>query len=607
MFLSVNLSVSGAHALYLVEPEDACSYEESDSGIFGEYDCWAASKVKESLINSGHWLWHNLKKCSNGSTLTKNESLEKECLNRSNSDLSRNLKLAQIAAQPALQLASFLYFGTSISPQPFLTFMVLAGSDLILGVHEDLMLSLIPPHALLLAKLIDMVANEIAAKLTTNCPGSDDIKDIVFFLSKMGFRHLLLNPGLVEKILPKMPMAGISDFPQDFNKAKLDHQSLILNDGQVDSSINLMWINMKIEPESDYVFSDFDRHGSKMANSLLDWSKTNPASELNLWFDSNFVSPEQITKTRALFADHNSACRLSGDCSKISLQDLSSLELYQKYSKAFIDVQKLTLLGMIPCKETTYGPKTYLWHKVDVLRLMASTEWLKNCTKEECYFVYADADIIPLDQNELFSAQNLGKVRNSGLAWHANVADGGRHENSFFMQRKNQLEMAQALECTLELWTSEMSSLVKNTSSSKIDNPVCKNLDLSELAGFQEYRACKNRDYIYNMGLRLHSVLSTRNYKNSSEGSLIDTIKWLGGFTEELYKRFGILVFDTGDVADICSKAESDLSEGCRYGHQDYSKEDLLLAKKKYCSREYEIEGKKCRGYQIDSRTKRCK
>ena len=54
-------------------------------------------------------------------------------------------------------------------------------------------------------------------------------------------------------------------------------------------SINLMWINKSINPSDRYIMPDIFM---QQTESMLDkWCNSNPDADVNLWFDSQYVTP----------------------------------------------------------------------------------------------------------------------------------------------------------------------------------------------------------------------------------------------------------------------------------------------------------------------------
>ncbi len=176
---------------------------------------------------------------------------------------------------------------------------------------------------------------------------------------------------------------------------------------QPEYTIMLMWLNKKLYPEQKYIHpSDTQEEFEKnLGNHLIEWAHGNPRSSVQLWYDSALTPAQAITNTQAYIDTHHKKSTLA----PITLQDIRSLPTVQKNDALFSDT--------VP-----------VYFRADLSRVIASIEVLKK-TKRTC--VYADVDIKPMPEKELFDTQTKQHLKDFGICMGR--VPWARWENSFHM------------------------------------------------------------------------------------------------------------------------------------------------------------------------------
>ncbi len=194
-------------------------------------------------------------------------------------------------------------------------------------------------------------------------------------------------------------------------------------------SVNLLWINKDINTDKNYVFPAVDRNNIRIISSISNWAEKNPQAVLNFWFDSQAVTDAQIQSTAELFYSFNKQFNRAED-KKIKLKDIRTLP-------------------EIANNQEVFSSKTPVYLRADLARLIASLGTLKECRNQnedleiDCYFVYADVDVTPVNKIELFDEKTLSLLKENGMVLH----DGNNGlENSFHIISNHQPSMHKALQ-----------------------------------------------------------------------------------------------------------------------------------------------------------------
>lgn len=177
-------------------------------------------------------------------------------------------------------------------------------------------------------------------------------------------------------------------------------------------SINLMWINdKKISSDQQFLFGN----GYTPENQALDfnkrfvepvsaWAEKNPGTQINIWVDGLFATPEAIERSRIKLEE--------------VLKDKSHGEV------VFRDVRTISTVTRNGFVFSQFFP---IYFRVDLLRAIVADYVLKN--KEVQYFVYGDIDMKSLSGAELFDQRTINYLNEHGGV----MAKGGHHgyENGF--------------------------------------------------------------------------------------------------------------------------------------------------------------------------------
>lgn len=193
-----------------------------------------------------------------------------------------------------------------------------------------------------------------------------------------------------------------------------------------------MWIYRSGPEErtAGYIFpSQHER--VPIADRIFDWAQKNPNAPINFWYDPVFVSEEEVENTQTLFRKMNEDLSRKPS-NKISLSNLRQIPLVR--DKSYSEV---------------FSKATPTYFRADTLRLIATLHTLESCPQfADCYFVYSDLDVKPMDKAELFDDETLDNLNKFGLVF---ARDGLQYdmENSFHIVSKHKENLLWALENSL--------------------------------------------------------------------------------------------------------------------------------------------------------------
>ncbi|MBF0208713.1 MAG: hypothetical protein HQK53_17740 [Oligoflexia bacterium] len=185
-------------------------------------------------------------------------------------------------------------------------------------------------------------------------------------------------------------------------------------------SINLLWVNNKFEVGHRFLSRKAKDEASFVNEYLLpvcNWAKLNPSAKVNLWFDRVMTSPEAIKNTTDLF---NQICSQEFH-RNIELMDVRNLPLVRDNPEVFVD-------------------KFPVYFRADLLRLVATID--KTVTPDR-YFVYADFDITPMNEQDLFDTDTVENLSDYGFVF---AYAGRSYENSFHMVDRESSNIMVAIE-----------------------------------------------------------------------------------------------------------------------------------------------------------------
>lgn len=192
-----------------------------------------------------------------------------------------------------------------------------------------------------------------------------------------------------------------------------------------DYSINLMWINKKLNEDNPYI-DNSQSEEDLIQNFLIKakyWEDSNPEAEINIWFDSQFVSEKALKATQEVLS------KISGN---IKLRDIREIELVKNNSDVFSD----------------YIP---VYFRIDILKLIICLHSILEESKEAAIFT----DLLVGDRRdftqqtprmtkaELFSLEIMEILNNIGIL-------SNDMENQFF-QVMNKPESIEAIKAFINV------------------------------------------------------------------------------------------------------------------------------------------------------------
>jgi ankyrin repeat protein len=197
-------------------------------------------------------------------------------------------------------------------------------------------------------------------------------------------------------------------------------------------SINLMWVNRSFS-DSEFLFqkSDVEDYLAKIAG----WVKLNPNSTLHVWYDSA-MSDTQAPK--------NTFDKLSKDYPE------------EAGHIVFSDLRQFPEVKNDP--KGVFWDKTPVYFRVDLYRVVAAYNVLKEATEQNRrhYFAYADIDVTPMSKAELFDNATQMDMDIFGIVMARGGLNNLRFENSF------------------QMWTNKKPNLLKAAKAAIIDTSIAR-------------------------------------------------------------------------------------------------------------------------------------
>lgn len=138
-------------------------------------------------------------------------------------------------------------------------------------------------------------------------------------------------------------------------------------------TINLMWINRALNPNQEYILSNINL----LINAVKSW--TNHGHQVNIWYDSNMTTPNQIQNTKNIIDN-------------------------------MIDVQNI---NQVKENLRVFSDKAPVYFRADLLRTITAVHYLHHTNDD--YFVYADLDVESISKNELFDEKTLNHLQTKGI------------------------------------------------------------------------------------------------------------------------------------------------------------------------------------------------
>lgn len=196
-----------------------------------------------------------------------------------------------------------------------------------------------------------------------------------------------------------------------------------------DYSINLMWINKNIEPDEEFVFPQKHKaNDPDLDKMIIEWAEKNPSTPINVWFDAEFATEKQQENSRTkLDKFNNDLGRMSTNL--ISLKNVRDLSVVQKEANVFSE-------------------KLPVYFRADLLRIVTALDWVTRCV-QECFFVYADFNVEPMSEVELFDSDTQNKLEKFGTVFQQKDDNDTKIENSFFIIGNNNENLIKAIETAI--------------------------------------------------------------------------------------------------------------------------------------------------------------
>lgn len=193
-----------------------------------------------------------------------------------------------------------------------------------------------------------------------------------------------------------------------------------------DYTINLMWINRKLNETQQYIYpaSNEKELSKKFLNYIFKWASVNQSSIVYLWFDSALTPPTAIKNTEKLITEY--------------------IKKHQEIAPIILrDVRKLPYVKTNP---EVFSDKIPIFFRVDLLRVIAQVHDISVGITP--YFVYSDIDINPLAQEEIFDKETTQKLQTFGIVMMYHPIWQG-FENGFSIVSNNNAHLLKAMTYTL--------------------------------------------------------------------------------------------------------------------------------------------------------------
>jgi hypothetical protein len=141
--------------------------------------------------------------------------------------------------------------------------------------------------------------------------------------------------------------------------------------------------------------------------NIYNWSNNNPKNKVNLWYDSGTIEINTFIETILLFNDFNEK---NINNYGIYLRDIRNTSNFQNiYDRINIGFKY---------KENTPDEITKIvnlyisiYYRVDFGRLMI----MEQILKENTYFIYADLDMIPINQQQIFTLEDYDNIKQEDI------------------------------------------------------------------------------------------------------------------------------------------------------------------------------------------------
>ena len=166
-------------------------------------------------------------------------------------------------------------------------------------------------------------------------------------------------------------------------------------------TINLMWINASRNDHQNYIYPAYTQQElyDTFLKTVFDWAQGNPEGTIIVWFDSAMVPFSAVQATNAAIKHYQTTDTQE---TSIVLRDIRTLTYVQQQSRLFSD-------------------ETPIYFRADLLRAVIAVAMFTE--QHNNYWVYADLDMKPLTQAQLFDQETVDMLERYGILF----AHGGWH------------------------------------------------------------------------------------------------------------------------------------------------------------------------------------
>lgn len=192
-------------------------------------------------------------------------------------------------------------------------------------------------------------------------------------------------------------------------------------------SINFLFINNKPRTIEDgpYFFGrgpdedcqnpskQEEDFANRLVTKLHGWLSLHPKNaRITLWVDYNMVDPKVIESSQQFICEELTAGGV--DTSNLFMRDFREIPTVRQ-------------------NQDIFDEKTPIWHKVDLGRILATIQALKESAGRAGYAYYSDLDATPVAYDKIATKENLEILNDSGFAClHAYIGGPRRDVPGFF-------------------------------------------------------------------------------------------------------------------------------------------------------------------------------
>jgi len=215
-----------------------------------------------------------------------------------------------------------------------------------------------------------------------------------------------------------------------------------------DYTLNLQWINIKLNPEQQYIHPSSNSLSIRknLLLNLYSWARKNPdAQGVVLWYDSQLTPPAAVENTRKIIANDRALMHLfKQKTAPILLKDVRQLpevkanpEAFSEQSPIYYRVDLLRAIAAYNAVQENPPPQKPIEVKTSLLSkakkhlpsVLKESIPSINLKKEPYAYVHADIDMTPSEAKEFFDMAR-GNLRRYGMVMAKDQTAYG-YENSF--------------------------------------------------------------------------------------------------------------------------------------------------------------------------------